>query len=72
MTDQSPADPAAIDLGLLEDRAHYGTHQHAQDIHSLIAAVVALQERVEILEAEIRAMHKLPAALDAAFDKDGP
>ena len=38
----------------------------------LEARAEAAEARVEILEAEIRAMHKLPAALDAAFDKDGP
>lgn len=43
-------DPAEIDLDMLEDRAHYGTHQHAQDIHSLIAAVKALRERIAELE----------------------
>ena len=47
----APADPAAIDLEVLEDRAHYGTHQHAQDIHRLIAAVEALRERVAGLES---------------------
>ena len=38
------------DLDVLEDRAHYGTHQHAQDIHSLIATVKALRARVTEFE----------------------
>ncbi|HDZ40045.1 MAG TPA: hypothetical protein ENH62_17535 [Marinobacter sp.] len=51
--------------------------EHTQrDILEVFDATVdraeAAEARVEILEAEIRAMHKLPAALDAALGKDGP
>jgi hypothetical protein len=37
----------------------------------LEAEVERLQEKVEILEAEIRVMRKLPAAIDAAMSRVG-
>ena len=42
-----------------------------EEIYRKDAEIERLQEKVEILEAEIRVMRKLPAAIDAAMSRLG-